>query len=263
MGPGAQPGPIRFSTEPAYRRAVLTTPTLADLRETSAIFTSFGDVDRATRELEAATHPALDLANPGHRDALLRWLNAWGCRIRMPRAGEPTPFQDSIGAWWAEWGGALPTRPLARLDETDIARLGAAHEALSALPVTAGDTVRTLSSTAAAKALFAIRPRTVVPWDAAIAVAMHGARDGEAFARRQRLGRDWARALLHGTGLTETKLSAAAGRPGVPLAKLLDEYCYVRITYARREPRPSRARRSRAAPAPGHPPRRRRPEGRA
>ena len=32
---------------------------------------------------------------PAHRDALLAWLNAWGCRIRTPRPGEPTPFQDS------------------------------------------------------------------------------------------------------------------------------------------------------------------------
>jgi hypothetical protein len=213
---------------------VLATPTLADLRAAAATFISLGAVDRASRELEAATGRRLDLALPTHRDALLRWLNAWGCRIRMPRPGEPRPFQESMAAWWAEWGERVPTRPLARLGETEIERLGAAHDALSALPVTAGTTVRTLSSTAAAKMLFAIRPRTVMPWDGAIALALHGARDGAAFARHQRLGRDWAHALLAGTGLTEAKLVAAAGRPGVPLAKLLDEYCYVRITYARR-----------------------------
>jgi hypothetical protein len=234
MGPGVEPGPIR-SAEPAYRRPVLATPTLADLRETSALFTGLGDVDRATRELEEATRPRLDLALAAHGDALLLWLNAWGCRIRVPRPGEPMPFQDSIRVWWADWDGALPTRALARLGEADIARLGAAHDALAALTVTAGDPVRTLSSTAAAKTLFAIRPRTVMPWDKGIAVALHGARDGAAFARHQRLGREWARALLDETGLTETRLVAAVGRPGAPLAKLLDEYCYVRITYAARE----------------------------
>ena len=73
-----------------------------------------------------------------------------------------------------------------------------------------------------------------MPWDAAIALALHGARDGDAFARHLRLGREWARALLAETGLTESNLVAAAGRPMTPLAKVLDEYCYVRITYARR-----------------------------
>jgi hypothetical protein len=213
---------------------VLAAPTLADLRAAVATFSAFGDVDRATRELRAATGPRLDFALTLHRDALLAWLNAWGCRIRTPRLGEPTPFEDSIAAWWEEWRDSLPTRPLTRLTDADITRLGAAHASLAALRVTAGPRPRTLSSTAAAKALFALRPRTVMPWDAAIALALHGARDGEAFARHQRLGREWASALLVETGLTESRVAVAAGRPGMSLAKLLDEYCYVRITYEAR-----------------------------
>lgn len=217
---------------------VLQAPTLADLSAACETFASFGDVDRATRELRAAAGPRLDLAAASHRDALLTWLNAWGCRIRVPRPGEPRPFQDAIWAWWTAWGGALPARPLYRLSDKDVRRLGEAHAALAALPATAGATVRRLSSTAAAKALFALRPRTVTPWDAAIALALHGARDGDAFARHQALGREWSRALLATTGLTEARLALAVGRPGATLARLLDEYCYVRITYARRGTRP-------------------------
>jgi hypothetical protein len=210
---------------------VLPAPTLADLRAASRTFTSLGDVDRATRELRAATGRRLDLAVPVHRDALLRWLNAWGCRIRLPRPGEPTPFQNAMAVWWTAWDGALPRRPLARLTDPDVRGLGEAHASLAALPVTAGATLRTLSSTAAAKALFALRPRTVVPWDAAIALALHGARDGDAFARHQALGREWSRALLADTGLPEARLAEAVGRRGATLPRLLDEYCYVRITY--------------------------------
>jgi hypothetical protein len=213
---------------------VLPPPTLEDLRATTAVFASLGDVDRATRELRGVTGRRLDLAVPHHLDALLEWLNAWGCRIRLPRPGEPTPFQDSIGAWWEEWGAALPTRPLDRLTDRHVRHLGDAHASLAQVPATIGPTPRTLGSTAAAKALFALRPRTVMPWDAAIARALHGARDGDAFVRHQALGRDWSRALLGATGLTETRLTAAAGRPGSTLARLLDEYCYVRITYAQR-----------------------------
>jgi hypothetical protein len=213
---------------------VLAAPTLADLRAAVAIFGALGDLDRATRELRAATGGNLDLAVAAHREALLVWLNAWGCRIRTPRRGEPTPFQDSLVNWWAEWGGPLPTQPLARLRDRDTTTIGEAHASLAALPAAGGPRPRTLSSTGAAKVLFALRPRTVMPWDAAIALALHGARDGDAFARHQRLAREWARALLIETGLSEAKLAAAAGRPGRTLAKLLDEYCYVRITYAAR-----------------------------
>jgi hypothetical protein len=213
---------------------MLERPTLVALREASTVFTSLGAVDRASLELRARTGSSVDLAVPGHRDALLRWLNAWGCRIRTPRPGEPAPFQDNVEAWGRRYVDALPTRPLARVRDADIAVLGTAHAALAALLVTAGPTVRTLGSTAAAKLLFALRPRTVMSWDAAIARALHGARDGDAFARHQELGRNWASTLLADTGLTEARLTAAAGRPGISLAKLLDEYCYVRITYARR-----------------------------
>jgi hypothetical protein len=213
---------------------VLAAPTLADLRAAVATFSALGDVDRATRELRAATGPRVDPALPEHGEALLAWLNAWGCRIRLPRPGEPTPFQDGLAGWWAEWGGTLPRSTLAQLRDPQVERLGEAHASLAALTATGGPRPRTLSSTAAAKTLFALRPRTVVPWDAAIAVALHGARDGNAFARHQRLGREWAMALLDETGLAEPQLAVAAGRPGASLAKLIDEYCYVRITYAMR-----------------------------
>jgi hypothetical protein len=210
---------------------VIPRPVLADLRDACARFAALGQVDRATHELRAATGRHVDLDLAPHRDALLAWLNAWGCRIRTPRLGEPTPFQDSVAAWWEEWNDALPIRPLERLSDADVTRLGTAHASLAALRVTAGLSPRTLSSTAAAKALFVLRPRTVMPWDAAISLALHGARDGEAFARHQALGRGWARALLAETGLSEPRLAAVVGRPGMSLPKLLDEYCYVRITY--------------------------------
>ncbi|MET7403486.1 hypothetical protein ABZS66_59445, partial [Dactylosporangium sp. NPDC005572] len=105
--------------------------------------------------------------------------------------------------------------------------LGAAYAALAAAP--AGPS-RTLGPTAAAKALYALRPDTVMPWDAAIAATLHGARDGAAFTRHLTLGRAWAAALVAETGVEDAALPAFLGRPGVSLAKLLDEYTYVFVT---------------------------------
>ncbi|MFD8149017.1 MmcQ/YjbR family DNA-binding protein [Streptomyces sp. NPDC059708] len=202
-------------------------PGLARLREAAEVFGAFPGVDRSWLALRADTAPGLDLSGAEHRAALHRWLNAWGCRIRYPREGEPDLFGEGLAHWWSRHG-ALPESRLAALSDREIGRLAAAYGELAALPVGR----RGLGPTAAAKALFALRPDTVMPWDAAIAQRLWGARDEAAFARHLTTGRAWARAALaESGGLDEAALAAELGRPGLPLAKLLDEYLYVTITH--------------------------------
>jgi hypothetical protein len=71
-----------------------------------------------------------------------------------------------------------------------------------------------------------------VPWDKEIAMQLHGARDPAAFAAHQHLTRRWARALVQGTCVAEEDLPAYVGRDGVSLAKLLDEYTFLKATAA-------------------------------
>ncbi|WP_314243110.1 MmcQ/YjbR family DNA-binding protein [Streptomyces kutzneri] len=202
-------------------------PSLAELRSSAEVFNGFAGVDRSWQALREETGHALDLSLAAHRSALHRWLNSWGCRIRYPREGEP----DTFGAGLAAWGErhTLAHAPLARLTRREISRFAAAYEELAALPIGR----RSLGPTAAAKALYALRPDSVMPWDAAIAKRLHGVRDGAAFARHLELGRSWARTVLEeGGGLDEAALCAGIGRPGVSLAKILDEHLYVTITHA-------------------------------
>jgi len=205
-------------------------PNLADLRRTAATFNGFANVDTTWLRLVEDTRPAIDLARADHRTMLLRWLNSWGCRIRYPREGEPAPFDSGVSAWWQTWRPALPQAGVARLTDAEIDAVGAAYADLAATAVAAGRVRRTLGPTAAAKALYALRPTTVMPWDAAIATRLHGSRDGAAFARHQRLGRAWASAVVAEAGADETAVPAIVGRPAVSLAKVLDEYLYVTIT---------------------------------
>ena len=205
-------------------------PGLADLQRTAAVFNGFPNADRSWLRLVEQTAPAVDLSRAQHRALLLRWLNSWGCRIRYPRDGEPAPFDDGVAAWWERWGPALPAAALAALADDDIARLGDAYAGLAEVEVSAGPARRTLGPTAAAKALYALRPNAIMPWDAAIAATLHGGRDGPAFAAHQRLGRRWAVAVLAETGIEERRLAALVGRPQISLAKILDEYLYVRVT---------------------------------
>jgi hypothetical protein len=205
----------------------LLAPTLDRLAHSVGVFNGYANVDRTWHEFVAQTAPGPDLDRPDHRRLLHRWLNSWGCRIRYPRDGEPDVFDTGTAAWWDTFGAVLPAGPLRLAGDADLAILGEAYAALAAAP--AGPR-RTLGPTAAAKALYALRPDTVMPWDAAIAAGLHGARDGAAFTRHLALGRAWAAALVAETGVEDAALPAHLGRPGISLAKILDEYTYVHIT---------------------------------
>ncbi|GAA1223290.1 hypothetical protein GCM10009665_11950 [Kitasatospora nipponensis] len=204
-------------------------PTFAQLRAAAEVFNSYGTVDAGWQRWLAGTASAPDLSRPEHRQELHRWLNSWGCRLRYPREGEPDVLGTGLAAWWQRHAAALPSCSLSELTDAQIALLAAAYAELAALPSSGA---RTLGPTAAAKALYALRPAAVMPWDAAIAAALHGGRDGAAFDRHLRCGRAWARAVVTESGLDERRLPAEVGRPTVALAKVLDDYLYVTITAA-------------------------------
>lgn len=206
------------------------TPTLTDLREAAAVFNGYRDIDGSWLRFVADTAPAADLSRADHRDLLVRWLNSWGCRIRYPRPGEPPLLDEALAHWWDSWQAALPAANLSRLSDPEIDALAAGYADLAAAPVSPGPRGRSLAPTAAAKALYAMRPHTVMPWDAAIATRMYGARDAAAFARHLRTGRDWAIDVLRTAEVDESAVPALVGRPTVSLAKILDEYLYCRFT---------------------------------
>ncbi|MFE9626684.1 MmcQ/YjbR family DNA-binding protein [Streptomyces sp. NPDC006527] len=201
---------------------------LARLRASAEVFAAYPGVDRTWLELRELTAPGPDLTDPGHRAALHRWLNSWGCRLPYPREGEPYVLGDGLAAWTA--AHPLPGTHLPDLTDPEIDALAKAYDDLAHLPATSRTRPRTLGPTAAAKALYALRPHTVMPWDAAIAGELYGARDGAAFARHLRTGRAWARAVLAESGLDADALVADLGRPAVTLPKVLDEHLYVTIT---------------------------------
>jgi hypothetical protein len=222
-------------------------PSLALLQTAVAAFGRYTTAEDSWTAFLTATAPGVDPSLPGHRTALLRWLNAAGCRIRYPRTGEPDLFGTGVTCWWEEYGELLPAAEerLVGLDDERITAVGAAFAALSAAPASLGRRPRPLGPTAASKLLHALRPYAVMPWDAAIAAALHRTRDGSAFAAHQRLGRAWGRAVLAEAGgpATDTtnadaecELAAAFGTPGRPLAKMLDDYCYLVFTAGSVEP---------------------------
>jgi len=204
-------------------------PDLETLRAAVFEFGGYAQPDRSWAALAEATAPAIDLAVPAHRDAMHVWLNAWGCRIRKRREGEPDVFGQGIGDWWSRWHATLPSVDTWMADLTDE-QLDGLAECFADLVAARVAPTRSLGPTAASKMLFALRPNTVMPWDEMIAQRLHGARDGVAYANHQRLGGQWARDLLAEAGMAEPALADLLGRPGRSLAKMIDEYCYLVFT---------------------------------
>lgn len=208
-------------------------PGLRELQRSAAVFNGFNNVDGSWHRLGELTGSALGLDRAEHRAALVRWLNSWGCRLRYPRPGEPDTLGSGLASWWASWSDELPASSLLSLRDNEIDTLARAYHDLSLLPVRIGRGGRTLGPTAASKALYAMRPAGVLPWDAAIAEHLHGGRGADSYAAHLRLGRSWAAALLESADVTEQSAPALIGRPAVSLAKVLDEHLYVTITLGR------------------------------
>jgi hypothetical protein len=179
----------------------------------------------------AAAPPVLDLALPGDRSRLLTRLNAWGCRIPYPQAGEPDPFDVAVAGWARQREKSLPRTSLAELTDADLEPLGDCFAELAAISVgRPGGRPRSLGPTAASKALHMLRPWALMPWDEAIAQRLHGGRGPAEYVAHQQLGRAWARGLIESTGWGEETLTTALGAQGRTLAKVLDDYCYLRFT---------------------------------
>lgn len=215
-----------------YAPAVTPAPTIASLQHAVDEFGVYQGPERSWLAFTAATAPAADFTRAAHRKAAHAWLNAWTCRIRYPRPGEPDVFGVGLSTWWRKWRTALPPLdvPLAELTDEQTDAAGACFAALAASPAAQTKSVRSFGPTAAAKLMYALRPKALLPWDDLIATTLHGARDSGAYTAHLRLGRAWALALLTESAADESALCARLGRPGRTLAKLLDEYCYIVYT---------------------------------
>ena len=92
----------------------------------------------------------------------------------------------------------------------------------------------TFGDTAAAKALYALRPRALPPWDEPIRRVFGGGRhDGPGYARYRGGCADALRGMARRVGVDVDDLPVLAGRPSSTPARVIDEFLWVRITRGR------------------------------
>jgi len=192
--------------------------------------------DRASSVLRSATAEELDLSIRTHRTALLTWLRSWGCRHL--RRSDTARSSAALRRWWNRWSDALPApaTSLVDLGADDLAAIGPAYAALASLRAAArasrdGEVAVAFGDTAAAKALYALRPCALPPWDEPIRLAFGRARDdGDLYVRYLVDTADALRGGAMRLDLSVNDLPAVLGRPSVTPARLIDEYLWRRVT---------------------------------
>jgi hypothetical protein len=207
--------------------------------QVSVVLRAFGasaGAETSLATLRDETHPAIDLSVRAHREAILRFLRAWGCRHL--RRGDTGRSSRTLASWWRRFGATLPatTSPLTDLDDEQLAALGRAYAALASSPAAfragrGGDVSVSFGDTAAAKALFAIRPQAVPPWDEPMRRAFGWGRvDAEEYATFLAAARGALIGLAERLHVQPSELPAALDRPASSPAQIVDEFLWIRIT---------------------------------
>jgi hypothetical protein len=99
----------------------------------------------------------------------------------------------------------------------------------AARSVNGRDIAVTFGDTAAAKAMFAIRPQVYLPWDAAIRHTLGWPGGGAAYARLLRLAAAALDGLAGRLAVPVGDLPQLLGRPGSSPPKLVDEFLWIRV----------------------------------
>lgn len=196
-------------------------------------------LDRSSEVLHERTGGRLDLADARHREALLAWLRAWGCRHL--RVADTPMSSEALLAWWGAHAGRLPGRrtPLVSLSARQLDRAAAAYETLAGTIAArrahrGGEVGVTFGETAASKTLFALRPAAFPPWDVPMRLAFGPRTTGaDGFRRYLELSAEALHGMSRRVGVPVAELPRLLGRPASTPARLVDEYLWVRVDRAR------------------------------
>jgi hypothetical protein len=181
----------------------------------------------------------LDPSLPAHRDALLAWLRQWGCRHL--RTADNARSSRALLAWWKRHASDIPASDatLHGLGPAAFAKAGRAHADLARRPAARrrhgdGEVDVTFGSTAAAKAMFALRPQAFPPWDEPMRSAFGWTGlDPSHYETFLDMSKDALEGLAHRAGVSMSGLPEHLGRPDSTPARIVDEYLWMKLTHER------------------------------
>ena len=212
--------------------------TLYKLALASTMYDSLTPFNKSLKLLNDDTGNNIDLANPEHRHALLRWLNDWGCRHLAQ--DQHNVAAKSIGDWFQTKGSTLfaDKKLLWELEDRELEAAARAYGTLKdmtgARRVHGGRNLEiSIGATAASKVLFAIRPGALMPWDEAMRTAFKCNGSPESYVRYLKTIRNLALRigdLCRNRGFQIDELPRKLGRPNSTVLALVNEYVWVTET---------------------------------
>lgn len=208
--------------------------TLAGLAFACHIYDCMEGYNSSYRRFRSDTAQGLDLRNPDHSKALLRFLNGWGCR-QFARAHHRAAAQE-IAEWYANDGCKLfgEAKDLLSLSNADLEQVEHMYSSLVDRPACERrEKPVKIGPTGAAKILFALRPNALIPWDDPIRQELKLDGSGQAYRHYLGTAKVWLEDLsveCEKRGFNLTDLPARVGRLESSPPKLIDEYLWVTIT---------------------------------
>ncbi len=212
---------------------------LLELSFACYVYQRMSGYDKTLRQFKENTKPIFDIGKSEHRIELLKWLNNWGCRQFAKKYYELA--SEEIKCWYQECNHLLFSKDKNLLTLTEV-ELNLISEAFSNLKRKLASKRRLentkvseikIGPTGAAKILFILRPKALIPWDESI---------------RKRKGFDGSSAsyenfLIHVRNMLEQiresclengfhllDLPRVVGRSESSPVKIIDEYFWVTIT---------------------------------
>jgi len=184
------------------------------------------------------TNYSLNILNKSHRLRLLKWLNDWGCR-NFKRDFHQLASKNILG-WYEENCNLLPEiyKNIWELSENDFKSIFKIFETLSkkvASQRKSGNKfiIAKIGPTSVSKILFALRPKSLIPWDEKMRVFFHLTGNAEGYLDYLSIVINLCNELENqckDNGFHLKNLPAKIGRRDITIPKLIDEYHWVTIT---------------------------------
>jgi len=212
--------------------------TLGKLAVAGLLYNSLTPYNNSLVNFRSATGDRIDLTIQEHLDALMEWLNDWGCRHLSEDQHQVA--SQSILDWYQTNCATLfnEKTPLWQLEgqeiETAANAYGSLKDRIGARRSRYGnDSEVRIGPTAASKVLFAIRPKALMPWDEAMRISFECNGSPESYLKYLITIRNlcsYIGDLCSNKGFQIDDLPQKLGRPNSTVLALANEYIWITET---------------------------------
>jgi len=171
------------------------------------------------------TPGGINLGRREDRKTVHRFLNRWGCRLKLPKDSKPSYTEDALRDWWTKHHSALKPLMKIGLERLHANQISTAAACFHDLAERAASDRRRIGPTAASKVLLALAPKTFPAWDSTIARSLYGGVTTTHFEIHLTQCSSWAKSLLKESEIRHLAKSS----PRFGIAKLIDETLYYKI----------------------------------